>query len=101
MIRLRFFLDEPRGKTCIHFEEMPPRLGREPGIKVDATALPREECRREGYISSGLPAAPAIMINDEVVIQGAGLARPSWVCRRPSRPPVPRHDAEGMNHDHG
>lgn len=52
---------------------MLPRLGGKPGVEVEVTSLPREEYRREDYISSGLPAAPAVMINDEVVVQGADI----------------------------
>lgn len=50
-----------------------PRLGSAQNIAVEVTSLPREEYHREGYIRSGLPAAPAIMIDEEVLIQGADL----------------------------
>lgn len=52
---------------------MLPRLGEIEEVKVGITSLPREEYRTEKYRQSGLPAAPAIMIDEEVVTQGADL----------------------------
>ncbi len=50
---------------------MLPRLGGIEGVKIEITSLPREEYRTENYRRSELPAAPAMMIDDEVVTQGA------------------------------
>lgn len=65
---------------------MLPRLGGEPGVKVEVTSLPREEYRREDYLRSGLPAAPAIMIDDEVVAQGADIAEDRLLALLAARP---------------
>jgi hypothetical protein len=53
---------------------MLPRLGGIEGVKVEVTSLPREEYRDDRYRRLGLPAAPAIMIDDEVVVQGVDIA---------------------------
>lgn len=44
------------------------------GVKIEITSLPREEYRSDAYRRSGLPAAPAIMIDDEVVTQGQDIS---------------------------
>ena len=50
---------------------MLPRLGGIQGVKIELTSLPREEYQTENYRRSKMPVAPAIMIDDEVVTQGA------------------------------
>lgn len=52
---------------------MLPRLGGTQEVEVEVTSLPREEYRTENYRRSELPAAPAIMIDDEVITQGADI----------------------------
>ncbi len=52
---------------------MLPRLGALEGVKAETTSLPREEYKSDSYRQSGLPAAPAIMIDDEIVTQGQDM----------------------------
>lgn len=52
---------------------MLPRLGGMSGVEVEAVSKPREEFQGEVYRQSGLPPAPAVMIDDEVVVQGGPI----------------------------
>ncbi len=47
-----------------------PGLGGKYKLEVETTSKPFSEYRTEEYAKSGLPAAPAIMIGDELVVQG-------------------------------
>lgn len=55
----------------------------------------REEYQTKEYQASGLPAAPAVMVEDEIAAQGRGIseARVNAVIRRhlglPELPPEP------------
>lgn len=54
--------------------EMLPRLGKKYALEIETIAKSREAYRSIDYLASGLPAAPAIMIADEVVAQGGPIA---------------------------
>ncbi len=49
---------------------MVPRLGSKYGVEVETISKPFKEYRTEEYAKSGLPAAPAVMIGEEQVVQG-------------------------------
>jgi hypothetical protein len=49
---------------------MVPRLGGKYGVEVETISKPFEEYRTEKYAKSGLPVAPAVMIGEEMVVQG-------------------------------
>ncbi len=49
---------------------MVPRLGSKYNLEVETTSKPFSEYRTDEYARSELPAAPAIMIGDELVVQG-------------------------------
>ena len=68
---------------------MLPRLGGIEGVKIEITSLPREEYRTENYRRSELPAAPAMMIDDEVVTQGADIKEERLLELLASRLPQP------------
>lgn len=50
--------------------EMVPGLGRKYGVEVETISKPFKEYHTDEYTKSGLPAAPAVMIGDELVVQG-------------------------------
>lgn len=52
---------------------MIPRLGKNYGVNVEAISKPRSEYQDEAYKKLGLPAAPAIMVDDEQVVQGRDI----------------------------
>jgi hypothetical protein len=51
-----------------------PRLGHNYPIEVEAYSRSREEYQAEAYQASGLPAAPAVMVEDEIAGQGPNLS---------------------------
>jgi hypothetical protein len=54
--------------------EMLPRLGEKYDLEIETLSKPREYYRTAEYIASGLPAAPAIMLGDEILIQGGPIS---------------------------
>ena len=51
-----------------------PRLGEKYLIEVEEISKSREEYQSEAYRSSGLPPAPAIMVEQELAAQGPGIS---------------------------
>ena len=51
-----------------------PRLGQKYAIDVEAIAKSREAYQAEEYQASGLPAAPAVMVGDEIAGQGPEIS---------------------------
>ena len=47
-----------------------PRLGDLKGTKIEVVSKPRVEYKSEGYRRDGFPPARAVMLNDEVLVQG-------------------------------
>jgi len=50
------------------------RLGEKYKLEIETISRPREYFRTTEYIASGLPAAPAIMLGDELLIQGGPIS---------------------------
>ena len=57
----------------MHFQEMLPRLGKKYEIQTEITSKPRAEYQTNKYIESKLPVAPAILVDDEIVVQGSDV----------------------------
>lgn len=51
-----------------------PRLGKKYDIEVEAVSKSREEFQSETFLASGLPAAPAVMVEDEIAGQGPSIS---------------------------
>ena len=51
-----------------------PRLGEKYEIEIETTSKPRAEFTTNAYLELGLPKAPAIMVGDEILIQGADIS---------------------------
>lgn len=54
---------------------MIPGLGDNYGITVEVVSKPREEYADESYSRLGLPAAPAIMIDDHVLVEKSDISQ--------------------------
>lgn len=52
---------------------MLPRLGKKYEIQTEITSKPRAEYQRSEYVESKLPVAPAILVDDEIVVQGSDV----------------------------
>lgn len=73
MLKVRFFLNEPRGKPCKHFIDMMPRLGEKYDIEIETLSKPKAEFMTDEYFELDLPAAPAIMVGEEIAVEGADI----------------------------
>ena len=73
---------------------MIPRLGKKYKVEIETISKPNQEYRTEEYARLGLPAAPAIMVGDELVVQGCDVAEEkveAAICRHLGLPePEPR-----------
>ncbi len=53
---------------------MASRMGERKDLDIEITSRPRDEYQTEAYLKTGLPKAPAIMVRDEIVVQGRDMA---------------------------
>jgi hypothetical protein len=63
---------------------MMPRLGEKYDIEIETISKPRAEYTTSEYLESGWPKAPAIMVGDEIVVQGADISKEnleSLICK--------------------
>ena len=51
-----------------------PRLGQKYALDVETIAKSREAYQAETWVASGLPAAPAVMVENELAAQGPGIS---------------------------
>jgi hypothetical protein len=51
-----------------------PRLGQKYALDVENIAKSREAYQAEAYVATGLPAAPAVMVEDEIAAQGPSIS---------------------------
>ncbi|MFZ5771859.1 MAG: NEPxGxxU motif selenoprotein TsoC [Thermodesulfobacteriota bacterium] len=73
MQKVRFFLNEPNGRSCRHFKQMLPRLSEKFDIPFEVSERPRHEYQSLAYADLGLPRAPAIMIGGDVIVEGRDI----------------------------
>ena len=63
---------------------MMPRLGQKYEIETEVTSKPVAEYQTDEYFELDLPVAPAIMVGDEIVVEGSNIARDqveAVICR--------------------
>ncbi len=63
---------------------MMPRLGQRYAIEIETIAKPVAEYQTDEYFELDLPAAPAVMVADEIVVEGADVAEAKLeavICR--------------------
>lgn len=51
-----------------------PRLGEKYAIEIDVTAKPKSEYETDEYFALDLPVAPAVMVGDEILVEGTDVA---------------------------
>ncbi|MBW1783133.1 MAG: hypothetical protein JRL30_20625 [Deltaproteobacteria bacterium] len=52
---------------------MIPGLGKRKELDIEVISKPSDEYQTEAYLITGLPPAPAIMMDDELVVQGKDM----------------------------
>lgn len=61
-----------------------PSLGNKYQIEINVTSKPKDEYETDEYFALDLPVAPAVMVGDEIVIEGNDVSSyklESCICR--------------------
>jgi hypothetical protein len=69
---------------------MMPRLGEKYAIEIETISKPIAAYQTDEYFELDLPAAPAIMVEDEIVVEGSDVAEDKLeavICRHLGLPP--------------
>ena len=53
---------------------MMPRLGQKYAIEIETISTPIAEYQTDEYFALDLPTAPAVMVGDDIVVEGADVA---------------------------
>jgi hypothetical protein len=53
---------------------MMPRLGQKYAIEIETISKPIAEYQTDEYFELDLPTAPAVMVGDDIVVEGADVA---------------------------
>lgn len=62
-----------------------PRLGEKYPVEIDITAKPKAEYETDEYFTLDLPVAPAVMVGDEIVVEGTDVSDhdlEACICRQ-------------------
>jgi len=63
---------------------MMPRLGEKYAIEIDVTSKPPTEYQTDEYFALDLPVAPAVMVEDEILVEGTDVPEvelEALICR--------------------
>jgi hypothetical protein len=69
---------------------MIPVLGQKYPITIEVTSKPKAEYMTDAYFELDLPVAPAVMVGDQVVVEGADTTQleiEAAICRQLNLPP--------------
>ena len=70
-----------------------PRLGVKYRVEIEIISKPKSEYQTDEYFELDLPVAPAVMVGDEIVVEGTDVAEHEvevHICRQLGLPaPVP------------
>ena len=73
---------------------MMPRLGAKYPVEIDITSKPQSEYQTDAYFELDLPVAPAVMVDDAIVVEGQDVSEHKvevHICRKLGLPePHPR-----------
>jgi len=61
-----------------------PRLGKKYDIEIETISKPRAEYQTDEYFELELPVAPAVMVDDEILVEGGDVSEQELeaaVCR--------------------
>jgi hypothetical protein len=54
---------------------MIPRLGKKYDLDIETISKPKEEYMTDEYFELDLPVAPAVMVGDEIVVEGTDVSK--------------------------
>jgi hypothetical protein len=73
---------------------MMPRLGAKYPVEIETTSKPKADYTTDAYFELDLPVAPAVMVGDEIVVEGQDVPEHEvevHICRQLGLPePQPR-----------
>ena len=75
-----------------------PRLGKKYDIEIETIAKPKAEYMTDEYFEFDLPVAPAVMVGEEIVVEGTDVQKAhleSNICRQLGLP-APKLGQEGI-----
>ena len=74
----------------MHFKEMMPRLGQRCELEIETISKPNAEYLTDEYFELDLPVAPAVMVAEEIVVEGSDIPEDELeavICRHLGLPP--------------
>ncbi|OEU48459.1 MAG: hypothetical protein BA862_02280 [Desulfobulbaceae bacterium S3730MH12] len=77
---------------------MMPRLGKKYQIEFNVTSKPNADYITDEYFELDLPVAPAVMVGDEIVVEGTDISEHEleiFICRHLGLP-EPEQPKKGM-----
>ena len=77
---------------------MMPRLGKTYDIEIETISKPKAEYSTDEYFELDLPVAPAVMVGEEIVVEGSDVSDKkleSVICRHLGIP-EPKSDKKGL-----
>jgi hypothetical protein len=77
---------------------MMPRLGEKYPIEFEITSKPKAEYKTDEYFELDLPVAPAIMVGDEIIVEGSDVDQyrvEEAICRQLNLP-LPQVETKGF-----
>lgn len=66
-----------------------PRLGANYPIEIEVTSKPKADYQTDEYFELDLPVAPAVMVGEEIVVEGSGISEEKLeavICRHLGMP---------------
>ena len=82
----------------MHFKEMMPGLGDKYDIEIETISKPIAEYNTDEYFELDLPVAPAVMVGDEIIVEGSDVSQEKLeaaICRNLGLP-EPVKDKKGI-----
>jgi len=64
---------------------MMPRLGEKYTVDIEVTSKPKADYQTDEYFELDLPVAPAVMVGDEIVVEGSDVSEHAvevHICRQ-------------------
>jgi hypothetical protein len=77
---------------------MMPRLGQKYEIELETVSKPKAEYQTDEYFELDLPVAPAVMVGEEIVVEGTDVAEEKLeavICQHLGLPP-PEQQKKGV-----
>jgi len=77
---------------------MIPVLGEKYDIEIESIAKPKDEFMTDEYFTLDLPVAPAVMVADEIVVEGSDVSQQQLeeaICRHLGLP-SPEQEKKGI-----